>query len=474
MTPDTETPLDFTEENRSLWPALRILKRDRDEGVARLLSELILHSFQAHRLMADEDVSPDLLASPTSTADVTAWLHRIWQRLTAAEASNLLETKRSIMEEIAGSALGTKQQADLFTALDYLCRLASARIVASTVRATSSPTIPSIRSHAMQAVYRRLVKLAATDLPIWLSGETGVELEEIARLIHRLRDLQENCFHLLESDGTDWSEIMIQWSRFMDGMGIGSEITVVVRDLERAPKRFQRGLYDYLVKDLRRNGTIRLVLITGPLDLTADIHSEVVAELFAFLHPMKVEIPPLRARTDDLECLIAFHVQSRAMMKDPVDRFTPEALEALRSYHWPGNTEELEMAVAYILHKKPVGAIGLQHLPETVVPPVEQAVEELANLLHRSGQASGFRVLKSRDGCLKLARYLCRIGDETFTASDVQGLFHLGRETARRLLGFLQSEQLVEGIKGARSQRTTRFRSLCSGVCWNSGTGVGK
>ncbi len=460
MAPDIETDLDFSAQNRSLWPALVILKRGREPDVERQLSELILQWLRSHRLMGDDDVPPDRLKSPADAADVTAWLHRVWQRLAASEAPDLLGIRRSIMEEVAASDLNTKEQADLFTALDYLCRLASARMVAAAARPVPKVEIPNIRSHAMQAAYRSLAKLAASDLPIWLSGEKGVELEGMALLIHRLRGLSEATFHILDADAVEYSDTMAPWNDLGERAPIGSEVTLLLRDVDEAPRRFQRMLYRHLLGDLGHKGTVRIVVTTGPLDLDAVIAGGAPADLFAFLNPMRVEIPPLRSRTRDLEGLISFHARSRGL-KDPVGRFTPEALEALRAYHWPGNAEELEMVLAFVLEKRPNGVIGLQHLPQSVLPPIDEVVSELADFLGRIVTERSFRILNGRrDARLKLAKFLHVIRRETFTASDIQGLLQLGRDTVRRLLGLLETEGLVEGIKGSQGKRTTRYRCL--------------
>lgn len=456
MAPDIETDLDFGTETRSLWPALLILSRGRETEIGHQLGELILQWLKPYRLMGDDDVPPDRLKSPADPADVTAWLHRVWQRLASSNAPDLLRVRRSIMEEAAGSDLNTKEQGDLFTALDYLCRLASARKLAAAARPIPTVEIPNVRSHAMQAAYRSLVKLAATDLPVWLSGEHGVGLEGIARLVHRLRGLTEETFHILDADAVEYNETLIPWNDLGRRAQGGSEITVFVRDVDQASKRFQRMLYRYLVEDLGSKGTVRIVATTGPLDLDAVIAGEAPADLFVFLNPMRIEIPPLRSRTRDLEGLMAFHARSRGL-KDPVGRFSPEALEALRAYHWPGNTEELEMVLAFVLERRPSGAIGLQHLPQSVLPPMDAGVSALADFLGGVVTKRTFRILSGRrDARLKLAKFLHDVRGETFAASDIQGLLQLGRDTVRRLLAMLEAEGLVEGIKGSQGKRTTR------------------
>lgn len=83
-----------------------------------------------------------------------------------------------------------------------------------------------------------------------------------------------------------------------------------------------------------------------------DLRREVAAgrfreDLYWRLNVMAIEVPPLRAREDDIE-LIAKETLERLRLRDPslaARAFSPEAMQVLKAYSWPGNVRELENAV---------------------------------------------------------------------------------------------------------------------------------
>ncbi|MBX0326517.1 sigma 54-interacting transcriptional regulator [Oscillochloris sp. ZM17-4] len=91
------------------------------------------------------------------------------------------------------------------------------------------------------------------------------------------------------------------------------------------------------------------------------------ADLAARLSAFSVEIPPLRARGDDLLLLINHLL---LLLSDRLGRqvaFAPDALQAMRAYPWPGNVRELELTIERVLHSSEKSVIGLEDLPPAIV-----------------------------------------------------------------------------------------------------------
>ncbi len=91
-------------------------------------------------------------------------------------------------------------------------------------------------------------------------------------------------------------------------------------------------------------------------------------DLLFRIRSFHIEVPPLRERADDIVDIIRLHMQ-RLRQRDnlPEKTFSPEFLEALKTYHWPGNVRELVQA----LEMSMAGAQGeptlyLKHLPDTL------------------------------------------------------------------------------------------------------------
>jgi DNA-binding NtrC family response regulator len=368
----------------------------------------------------------------------------------SADHAELIATRRAIFEEIVSAPLIPDEQSRLLSALDYLFRLCTARHVARSSGTGDLALIPHTGNYAMQAAYQKLAGLAATDLPIWIAGETGTELEGLARLIHQLRSLPPNAFHVWNA-GESWSSTL---GELRDELG--PDATIFVHGISQFPESFQKMLYQHLMAELSSSASFRMVVSSAPPEPANLAVPGMIPELFAFLNPMRVEIPPLRYRTDDIPELISFFCVSRGE-EDPKSRFDRQVLHALAEYHWPGNLAELEITVAFVLKKRPTGAIRLEDLPDTLSPR-QQPPAVLLDALEEIVKDEGFRVLRSDEGRRSLATFLTDHADRAFGAGDVQRFFRMGRETARRLLRSLVERGFVEGITGAEGKRVTRYR----------------
>lgn len=307
----------------------------------------------------------------------------------------------------------------------------------------------------MQAAYRKLAGLAATDLPIWLSGEKGTELDWAATMVLRLRGIADEALRVWETVNGSGAHIMESWEDLTSTVRSTGDATVLARRADEAPKAVQRLLHDRLVQALSGKPSFGIVVTSGPVDLEEGQSSHADLELFAFLTPMHVEIPPLRRRIEDLESLISFLAKSRGL-PDPITRFSPEAMEALQNHHWPGNTEELAVTIAYALEKRPAGRVRIEDLPDTIR--VQSAEErEIMAELEKIHKEQGFRILATDAQRRAVADFLIDPRRHTFRLLDVQKTFALGKETARRLLTTLIDCRVITGIKGAKGDRITSY-----------------
>lgn len=447
-------PEKLAENERFLWPALVILKTGRESRSSALLIRMFRESLQGLRLLEDEESSPKRLKSPASFQDALNWLNTVWHRLSAALPSEVLFQRQALTSEIVRSGLSANEQTNLITAVDYLSRLAAARKVAQRTRGPA-PTIPSTENPRMQAAYRKLISLAATDLPIWLVGEKGTELESLARLVHRLRGLPEDTFRVWRPSVSKGRDDSAAWCDFDHLIHAGYESSVFAPAIDEASEAAQRALYRHLIDDFSRSQGCRTIIASRPVEHD-DAGNSTLAEMSAFLGPSRVDIPPLRSRIEDLPALIRFFASSRGL-KEPTGRLEREAIEELRAYHWPGNVDELEMVIAFVLRMRPSGPIRKEDLPETVRRPFGPDRDTL-HVLGEIAIESKFRALRTDEGRNRLAIFLSERQGEDFRAGDIQILFGMGRETARRLLLSLESRGLVEGVKGAKERRTTRYR----------------
>jgi transcriptional regulator with GAF, ATPase, and Fis domain len=96
------------------------------------------------------------------------------------------------------------------------------------------------------------------------------------------------------------------------------------------------------------------------------------ADLYYRLNVVKVELPPLRERPEDVPMLAAHFAEKFARPGEAPKRIAPEALRVLQGYHWPGNVRELENAIERACVSSRRSVIRDDDLPlELVVPSLE-------------------------------------------------------------------------------------------------------
>jgi DNA-binding NtrC family response regulator len=366
------------------------------------------------------------------------------------------------MNEIMDAGLDKKEQRLLVSALDYLARLASVQKASAISGDRIQPVeVPGVKSEAMKAVYKKMAALSVTDLPIWISGERGVELDWIARTIHRIRGLPDDR-HIVYEHGKTIVTVDAFLKKAQASYEDGAlEATILFREIDQSPYELQKELHDIIMGRLDIMDSVRIMLTTEPIDLNSEVSNAIYPDLFAFLAPSSIEAPPLRKRTEDIRSLMEFF--SHPKRKQGIfERLGNDAKEALFSYHWPRNTEELISVTRYIAARRPTGTIRVNHLPDNFH---SQVGEELAlkSVLEQIQIQEGFRALKDDAGRKALAQFLMSLDEkETFTPADLQRVFSMGRETSRRLLISLETRGVLEGIKGAKGQRISRYRILNS------------
>ncbi len=269
---------------------------------------------------------------------------------------------------------------------------------------------------SMREVYRRIEKVAATDISVLISGETGTGKEVVAREIHRRSPRAEGAFvavncgaipeTLLESElfghvkGAFTGAIANRLGKFQAAHG-GTLFLDEIGDMPLALQvKILRALQDRAVTkvgDARPEPVdIRVVAATNRV-LEDEIKKGTFREdLYYRLNVVAIGLPPLRDRGDDLVVIARYFLQKYSKeFGVRVRGFTPSALVAMRKYGWPGNIRELENRVkkAVVLADRAlVSAEDLDLRPEILEPilPLAQAKEEfqkryINDVLERNG-----------------------------------------------------------------------------------------
>jgi NtrC-family two-component system response regulator AlgB len=92
-------------------------------------------------------------------------------------------------------------------------------------------------------------------------------------------------------------------------------------------------------------------------------------DLYYRVNGVKIAIPPLRSRPEDV--LLLLHHFSAKLAGGKKVEFSPEALRRLTAYRWPGNIRELEHAIERAVLLAADGVIGEAHLPPEIQGPAD-------------------------------------------------------------------------------------------------------
>jgi two-component system response regulator AtoC len=123
----------------------------------------------------------------------------------------------------------------------------------------------------------------------------------------------------------------------------------------------QDGEFERLGDERATRANVRVVASTNS-DLDAEVREgRFRADLFYLLNVVRIDVPPLRKRSDDVPLLARHFVQQVAdRLGRPAPELNPETIDRLRAYHWPGNVRELRNVIERAMILDP--AHGLDHL----------------------------------------------------------------------------------------------------------------
>ncbi len=246
--------------------------------------------------------------------------------------------------------------------------------------------IGDLASHSplMQRVFEVLPAIAASASTVLVVGETGTGKERVARTIHELSPRRGKPFvavncgalpdTLLESElfgyraGAFTGAVRDKPGRFAVANG-GTLLLDEIGEVSPALQvRLLRVLQDRTFEPLGGNRTqtadVRVIAATNR-DLAERVREGAFREdLYYRINVVRVELPPLRNRREDLPLLAGQFIERfNRLQGRAVAGLEPEALSLLLAHDWPGNVRELENVVerAFILCGD--GRIGIRHLP---------------------------------------------------------------------------------------------------------------
>ena len=220
----------------------------------------------------------------------------------------------------------------------------------------------------MRELFDAIRNIAVYDSTILLSGESGTGKELVARAIHHESSradnklIKVNCSafseNLLESElfghvkGAFTGATGDRIGRFEEACGGTIFLDEIGDLLPKVQVKLLRVLQEKEVERVGANVTrevnIRIIAATNK-DLLNEVREGRFREdLYYRLNVIPVQLPPLRARKEDIPYLTQHFIDSwKGLHRKKIRKATDSAVGKLMDYHWPGNVRELENAIEH-------------------------------------------------------------------------------------------------------------------------------
>jgi len=222
------------------------------------------------------------------------------------------------------------------------------------------------RSEAMQRVFKLIGQLASSEATALITGESGTGKELVARAIYHHSDRSQKPFvaincaaipeNLLESElfghekGAFTGAANQRIGKFEQCNG-GTIFLDEIGDMSlptqtKILRVLQSGSFERVGGNQPVQVSVRVIAATNkPLE-QAVAAKEFREDLFYRLNVVRIEMPPLRERREDIPLLINYFLRKRAGSgRAQPKSIAPEAVRLLEQYHWPGNVRELENVI---------------------------------------------------------------------------------------------------------------------------------
>ena len=267
------------------------------------------------------------------------------------------------------------------------------------------------RSAQMRRLMAQLFKASMSDAPILIVGESGTGKELIARAVHDLSKRDRKPFEVVDCASISPNLVASELFGHERGAFTGADRqhrgaferanggTIFLDEIGELPIELQPNLLGALErKRFRRVGgatdidvDVRVVAATNR-DLREEVNQgRFRLDLYYRLAVVRLDVPPLRERPDDIELLVEHFVRELGH-EEPLSELLPQGfMERMQMHRWPGNVRELRNVVEATL------AMGeLPPLDQFGTPPegIGRAVISLARVLQLPYKAARTAVVR--------------------------------------------------------------------------------
>ena len=253
----------------------------------------------------------------------------------------------------------------------------------------SSPKTDIIgKAQSMQMVFRAIGKLSNTNATVLVQGESGTGKELIAKSLHKNSPRHDMPFIALNM--ADIPKELVESELF--GHEKGAFTGAVDRRLGRFEQANGGTLFLDEIGDMPLDSQTRLLRVLsnkefyrvgGDKPIKADVRiiaathqnlhnlvsqSKFREDLFYRLNVIKIDVPPLRERKDDIELLAKYFLKKNSVATGEELRvLSNETIDALNRYEWPGNVRQLENTCYWLTLMSPTQNVQPSDLPNEIL-----------------------------------------------------------------------------------------------------------
>lgn len=259
---------------------------------------------------------------------------------------------------------------------------------------SKKPTI-IFKSEVMHQVMKMVDRVAPSSAPVLILGESGTGKELIARSVHERSQRADKAFvaincgalreTLLESElfGHEKGAFTGAYARKIGLAEAASGGTLFLDEIGELSPGIQAKLLRFIQEgEVYRVGgkepikvDIRLISATN-----RELDSEVIKgnfreDLYYRINTITVHSPPLRRRKEDIPMLVEYFLsRGHSRVLNRGQEMTPEAMQALMKYDWPGNIRELQNLCERLQILADNQAIHTTDLPDSILKPENKLV----------------------------------------------------------------------------------------------------
>jgi two-component system, NtrC family, response regulator HydG len=307
-------------------------------------------------------------------------------------------------------------------------------------------------SAAMQKLRALVAQVAEGSSAVLVRGETGTGKELVARTVHALGTRRAAAFIAVNCAAITETLIDSELFGHAKGAFTGADTahrglfeaadggTIFLDEIGDMPLATQARLLRVLQEEevrpvgstQTRKINVRVIAATN-VDLEKAVRQGRFREdLYYRLSVLRLEVPALRVRLDDVPALAVHFLASARYAAQPA--ITPAALEALSAYGWPGNVRELSNTLEYARTMAAGATIGVENLPPQIT---ERAIRPAAPANDSDELELALTYSEARTRCLRsfeeryLRGLLATTGGNVSEASRRSGI---DRSNLRRML----------------------------------------